>query len=89
MLKQNGFDTKFTTNDPENTKAQEFAKTSDKKLAVVYYDARFQYILVTTNEKNRDEAFKIITSPAVERLLPDGYKSKTQGGYFIEIQKLS
>ena len=88
MLKQNGFDTKFTTNDSEYTKAQELAKTSDKKLAVVYYNTR-QFISVTTNEKNRDEAFKIITSPAVERLLPDGYKAQTQGGYFIQIQKLS
>jgi len=89
MLKKNGFDTKFTTNNSEYKKAQEFAKTSDKKLAVVYYNPNIKFISVTTNQNNRDEAFKIITSPAVERLLPDGYKAQEQGGYFIEIQNLS
>ena len=87
-LKKSGFDVKFTTNSAEEKPLQKIAQQSepDKKLAVVYYDAPVKYISVTTNNKNQDEAFKVVDSPFVKEALPDDYSYNKQGAYFIEIQ---
>lgn len=87
-LKKSGFDAKFTTNSAEEKSLQKVVQQSepDKKLALVYYDAPVKYISVTTNNKNQDEAFKVIDSAFVKELMPDGYSYNKQGAYFIEIQ---
>jgi uncharacterized protein (UPF0335 family) len=85
-LKKNGFDVKFVTNSNENDQLAKVAKTSDNKLAVIYYEAPTKFISITTNGKNQDEAFKVVDSPFVKELMPDEYSYQKQGGYFIEIQ---
>jgi hypothetical protein len=83
-LKKNGFETNFITND--NPKAQELAKTSPKKLALVYFDKNTNFIQITTNKDNQDEALKVVDSPFVKESLPDNFTYKKQSSYFIEIQ---
>lgn len=85
-LKQNGFEVKMTTNSQDSNKMGEFIKTSDKKLAGIFYDAGSKFIRVTTNRDNQDDAFKAIDSPFVKELLPDGFRFDKQGSYFIELQ---
>ena len=85
-LKKNSFDVKMTTNDQEAKKLEEFVKTSDKKLAIIYYMPSAKSIQITTNKDNQDDAFKAVDSPFVKELLPDGFTFKKQGSYFIEIQ---
>jgi uncharacterized protein (UPF0335 family) len=87
-LKKSGFDVKFTTNSAEEKPLQKVVQQSepDKKLALIYYDAPVKYISVTTNNKNQDEAFKVVDSAFVKELMPDDYSYQKQGSYFIEIQ---
>jgi len=85
-LKKNGFESKFTTNDQEASKLENFIKTSDKKLAVIHYSPQTKFIQITTNKNNQAEAFKVVNSPFVKELLPDDFVINQQGSYFIQLQ---
>jgi hypothetical protein len=83
-LTKSAFDAKFVDNELKRIELEKIVKENPKKLAVVYFDKAFNYVLITTNKDNQDEALKVAES--VKSFLPDGYTISKQGGYFVQIQ---
>jgi hypothetical protein len=83
-LTKSAFDAKFVDNELKRIELEKIVKENPKKLAVVYFDKAFNYVLITTNKDNQDEALKVAES--VKSFLPDGYTISKQGSYFVEIQ---
>jgi hypothetical protein len=83
-LTKSAFDAKFVDNELKRIELEKIVKENPKKLAVVYFDKAFNYVLITTNKDNQDEALKVAES--VKSFLPDGYTISKQGSYFVQIQ---